>query len=75
MAIAKKIFPITDRCINNPNNKNSRYYNVYSLSFFPKKRLNSNISEFEKEIIKNDNFYTNREMKLQMNGQLSIFDI
>lgn len=75
VAIAKKLFPITDRCINKPNNKNSRYYNVYSLSFFPKKRLTSNVSEVEKEIIKNDNFYTNREMKLQMNGQLSIFDI
>lgn len=75
VAIAKKIFPITNRCINNPDNKNSRYYNVYSLSFFPKKKLISNISEFEKEIIKKDNFYTKREMKLQMNGQLSIFDI
>lgn len=72
-AIAKKIFPITDRFINNPNNVNSRYYNIYSLSFFPRKKLTSDASEFEKEIIKKDNFYTKREMKLQMNGQLSLF--
>lgn len=73
VAIAKKLFPITDRFINNPNNINSRYYNIYSLSFFPRKKLTSNASEFEKEIIKKDNFYTNREMKLQMSGQLSLF--
>lgn len=73
VAIAKKLFPITDRFINNPNNVNSRYYNIYSLSFFPRKKITSDASEFEKEIIKNDNFYTKREMKLQMNGQLSLF--
>ena len=73
VAIAKKLFPITDRFINNPNNINSRYYNIYSLSFFPRKKLTSNASEIEKEILKKDNFYTNREMKLQMSGQLSLF--
>ena len=73
VAIAKKLFPITDRFINNPNNVNSRYYNIYSLSFFPRKKITSDASEFEKEIIKKDNFYTKREMKLQMNGQLSLF--
>ena len=73
--IANKLFYIINRCINNPKNKNSRYYNVYSVSFFPKHKINSNISEFEKEIIKYDNFYTNREMKLQMKNQISIFDL
>ena len=59
--------------LRNPNNINSRYYNIYSLSFFPRKKRTSNASEIEKEILKKDNFYTNREMKLQMSGQLSLF--
>ena len=75
VAIAKKIFPITNRFINNPNNINSRYYNIYSLSFFPKNKLNSNISDLEKQILKKENFYTNREMKLQLCRQLSFFDV
>lgn len=37
VAIAQKLFPITDRMINFPANKNSRYYNTYSISFFTKK--------------------------------------
>lgn len=74
VAIAKKLFPIIDRMINKPYNVNSKYYNTYSISFFPRKKITSNISEFEKEIIKSDNFYTNRELKLSKNDQLSIFD-
>jgi len=73
VAIAEKLFPIIDRCINKPYNINSRYHNVYSISFFPKKKINSNASDFEKEIVKKDNFYTQRELRLQEKNQLSFF--
>lgn len=71
--IAKNLFPIVNRCLNTPTNKNSRYYNTYSISFFPKTKLDKNASNIEQELLKFDNFYTNREMKLQMFGQISLF--
>lgn len=73
--ISQKLSPVIDRCINKPNNINSRYFNIYSMSFFPKNEIKSNATNFEKEILKYNNFYTNREMKLKMKGQMSLFDL
>ena len=73
--ISKKLFPITKRLIGESKNVNGRYYNTYSMSFFPKHKITSNMSDFEREIIKNNNFYVDREMKFQRDGQLTIFEI
>lgn len=48
--IANKLFPIINRCINNPQNKNSRYYNIYSISFFLKIRLTQTFQSLNKKL-------------------------
>lgn len=71
--IALKLFPIIDRCINSSSNPNSRYAKIYSISFFPKNKIDENDDYIEKLIKWNDNFYVNREIKLSEVEQLSLF--
>lgn len=72
--IALKLYPIIERCITKPNNNNSKYYKINSISFFPKNKIDKNKYLIDKTIKKQNNFYTNRELKIKNRNQLSIFD-
>lgn len=72
--IALKLFPVIERCINNPGNKNSKYYKINSISFFPKYKIEKDDEWIDIMIKRQENFYTNRELKIVNKNQLSIFD-
>lgn len=72
--IALKLYPVVERCINNPVNIKSRYFKVNSISFYPKHSISPDDDYIDTMIKRFENFYTNRELKIQSKGQLSIFD-
>lgn len=72
--VAEKIFPICQRLVENPYNKNSRYYKRCALSFFPKKSiLPSTIIRYG---IKppEEQFYPSRKLRLYQPECLSGFE-
>jgi len=62
--VAKRLFPVCQRLSLNPRNKNSRYYRRYSMSFFPKSRHSK--SRLAGYGIKppEEQFYTQRKLRL-----------
>lgn len=73
--LSLELYPIVYRCINKSGNINSRYYHLYSISFFPKYTINDDMDELERKLKENDNFYNIREIRLSNTGQqLSLFD-
>lgn len=72
--IALKLYPVIERCINNPFNSNSKYYKINTISFYPKHRIDKNDDWIDKMIKMQDNFYTNRELRISCKNQLSLFD-
>ena len=53
---------------------NSKYRNVYNISFFPKHKLDENDDKIEKEKKYNENYYKNRELKILNRNQISMFE-
>lgn len=72
--ISLKLYPIIERCINNPSNLNSKYYKINSISFYPKHKIDKSDEWIDIMIKRQDNFYSNRELKISCKNQLSIFD-
>ena len=64
------IFPLTDRLVNAPDNKNSsyRYYRRISIDFFPKYKITSE-NNVENEFKRLNSFYKKREIVISKNGQ------
>lgn len=73
--IALKLYPVIERCINNPVNPNSKYYKINSISFYPKYKIDKDDDWIDMMIKRQDNFYTNRELKISFKNQMSIFDL
>lgn len=72
--IALKLFPVIERCLYNPFNKNSKYYKINSISFYPKYKIDKDDDWIDKMIKMQDNFYCNRELKISCKDQMDIFD-
>lgn len=72
--ISLKLYPVIERCINSPLNLNSKYYKINSISFYPKYKIDKEDDWIDKMIKRQDNFYTNRELKISYKNQLNIFD-
>lgn len=72
--IALKLYPVVERCVNNPGNSNSKYFRVNSISFYPRHSISPSDGYIDKMIKRYENFYSNRELKIQSKNQLSIFD-
>lgn len=66
-------FPLLDRIMNRPNNKNSsyQYYRRITISFFPK--VKTSIDDYRRLT---DQFYTRRDIQfiIQRSGQGNLFD-
>ena len=73
--IALKLYPVIERCINNPGNKNSKYYKINSISFYPKHKIDKDDDWIDMMIKRQDNFYTNRELKIIFKNQMNIFEL
>lgn len=72
--IALKLYPIVERCVKYSGNVKSRYFKVNSISFYPRHSISEDDDYLDIMIKRNENFYTNRELKIQSRDQLSIFD-
>ena len=73
--IALKLYPVVERCINNPGNKNSKYYKINSIIFYPKHKIDKDDDWIDIMIKRQDNFYTNRELKIIFKNQMNIFEL
>lgn len=73
--LSLKLFNIINHCLKRPNNKNSNYYKLYSVGFFPKYLIKDDMDELEKALKRSNNFFNNRDIKLSKIGkQISFFD-
>jgi hypothetical protein len=62
--VAEKIFPVCTRLLEDPYNKNSRYYKKYAVSFFPRRLVSkSAIMKYDARPPQ-DMFYWNRAPRL-----------
>lgn len=73
--IASKLYPVIQRCINNPDNRNSKYYKINSISFFPKNEIKEDDDWIEEFIKRRENFYTKRKLKIAFKDQMNLFDL
>ena len=72
--LSLEIYPIIDHCLNNPYNVNNNYFKLYSISFFPKYKICSDMDNIDLELKRKNNFYTKREIKTSDKcEQLSLF--
>ena len=73
--LTERYLPVLERIMKEPRNINSRYkhYNRLGIDFFPKHKI-SNLSEAEKEFVKYDSFYKEREIRIYRKNQKTLFD-
>jgi len=72
--VAERVFPVCSRLLENPYNKNSRYYKRYAVSFFPKRLVSR--SAIVKHDVRSteDLFYWNRAPRLRQPACLRGFE-
>ena len=72
--VAERVFPVCIKLLENPYNKNSRYYKRYAASFFPKRLVSKSTMMKYGTGPPEDMFYWNRALRLRQPECLAGFE-